>query len=187
MLESRTVTRASERKTMKYKSLGLTVLLAAFAGSLFAQTHISATAKCGKADASQPVIEVGDQAGHMLMAMKVSCTYSKALEIAQLKATTLSIAEFLDVTGAKLQDRGYTVSMMENGDKAYARTQGTGVRKEGGAFTDEGTWTFTGGTGKLKGLKGKGTYRSAGNTDGEESQIEGEYSLPGASATPKGK
>ena len=172
---------------MKYKSLGFTVLLAAFAGSVFAQTHISATAKCGKAD-SGPPIEVGDQAGHMLMAMKMSCTYSKALEIAELKATTLSVAELTEMTGAKFQDRGYIVTTMENGDKAYARTQDTGVMKEGGAFTDEGTWTFTGGTGKLKGLKGKGTYRSSGGTDrGEEIQIEGEYSLPGTSATPKGK
>jgi hypothetical protein len=173
---------------MKYNLFDLTFLLAAFAGSMFAQTHISATAKCGKADASQPPIEVADQAGHVLMAMKMSCTYSKALEIAELKATTQSVAELTEMTGAKFQDRGYAVMTMENGDKAYARTQDTGVMKEGGAFTDEGTWTFTGGTGKLKGLKGKGTYRSSGGTDtGEEIQIEGEYSLPGTSATPKGK
>jgi len=118
--------------------------------------------------------------GPILTAMKMSCTYSKALEVSGLKATTLSVAELTDMTGGKFQDRGYTVSTMENYDKAYARTQDTGVMKQEEAFTDEGTATFTGGTAELKGLKGKGIYRSAGKADrGEEIQIEGRYSLPG--------
>ena len=41
------------RKTMKFKPLGLAVLLTAFAGSAFAQNHISATEKCGKPDDSK--------------------------------------------------------------------------------------------------------------------------------------
>lgn len=164
---------------MKFKVLQPTVLLAVIAGPAFAQTHISATLKCGKADASQPV-EVGDQPGHVLMVMKMSCTYSKPTEIAGLKAATHNATEFTEMTGAKFQDRGFGVSTMENGDKAYAHAQDMGIMNEAGKFTDEGTWTFTGGTGKLKGLKGKGSYKSSGSTDGgEEIQIEGEYSLPG--------
>jgi hypothetical protein len=167
---------------MKYKSLGLTVLLAAFAGSASAQNHVSGTLKCGKPDTQQSV-EVGDRAGHMLIIEKLSCTWSVPVEIAGLKSTTYTEADTFDITGAKFQVRGYGVITMENGDKVYARAQGTGNMKEG-TVTSEGTWSITGGTGKLKGLKGKGTNKGSGPADGElESQLEGEYSLPEASAT----
>jgi hypothetical protein len=173
---------------MKHDSLGLAVLLAIFAGSALAQTHFSATLKCGKAVTSEPPIEVGDQPGHVLMVMKMSCTYSTPPEIGGLKPTTHSAAEFNEMTGGKFQDRGFGVTTMENGDKAYTHSQDTGIMKEGGVFTDEGTWTFTGGTGKLKGIKGRGTYKSSGVADeGEEIQTEGEYSLPGVNATPESK
>src|ERR1039458_8189 len=93
---------------MKYKSLGITVLLAAFAGSALAQTQISGTRKCGKADPVQTQsVEVGDQAGHVLVIEKGSCPWSVPLEMAGLKSTTLAIAESIDVTGAKFQNRGY--------------------------------------------------------------------------------
>jgi len=169
---------------MKYKSLGLAVLLASFAASALAQTHMSGTGKCDKPNSPQP-IEAGDQAGHVLMIEKSSCTWSVPFEMAGLKSTTYTTAEAVDATGAKFQDRGYIVITMENGDKAYVRSQGTGSVKEG-AFTAEGTWSYTGGTGKLKGLKGKGTYKGSGAAGGaSESQVEGEYSLPEASATAK--
>jgi hypothetical protein len=44
---------------------------------------------------------------------------------------------------------------MENGDKFYSRNQGSIATNE----PVQGTWTFTGGTGNLKGIKGKGTYK----------------------------
>jgi len=76
---------------------------------------------------------------------------------------------------------------MENGDKLYTRYQGIGSVKEGVA-TGEGTWSFTGGTGKLKGIKGKGTYKASGPLDGDgEAQVEGEYSLPDPNTTAKKK
>ena len=129
---------------MKYKSPGLTVLLAAFAGLALAQTHISATLKCREAVFSQPPIEVGDEAKPVLMVSKMSCTFSKPAEIAGLETTTHSAAEFVEMTGGKFQDRGYAVVTMENGDKLYARSQDTGIMKDGGTFTDEGTWTLPG-------------------------------------------
>jgi hypothetical protein len=175
-----------EEEQMKYKSLGLAVLLVAIAGSALAQTQISGTSKCGKPDASQP-IEVGDQAGHMLVVEKGSCTWSLPLEMAGLKSTTYTVAEAVDVTGAKFQVRGYAVMGMDNGDKAYIRYQGAGTTTEK-ASTGEGTWSYTGGTGKLKGLKGKGSYKTSEATGGElETKVEGEYSLPESSATAKKK
>jgi hypothetical protein len=51
--------------------------------------------------------------------------------------------------------------------------------KEGIFQSAEVTWTITGGTGKLKGLKGKGTSRGKGAADGTSTwEAEGEYELP---------
>jgi hypothetical protein len=169
------------------KSLGLTVLLVAFAGSAMAQIQVSGAGKCGKPETSQAV-EAGDPAGHMFAIDKItSCTFTTPLELAGLKATAYSSAVATDGAGAKYQQRGYTVITMENGDKAYVRTLATSSMTEGGkAMTYEGTWSFTGGTGKLKGLKGKGTYKGSGVPGVEnQDQIEGEYTLPEAGAAAK--
>ena len=170
---------------MIYKSLGVTVLLVAFAGSVLAQTQVSGTLKCGgnKADI-QNTVEVGDHPGHLLLVGKGTCTWNAPLEIAGLKSAAYTGASTTEVNGAKFQDRGYAVITMENGDKVYARNLDMGTTTEGGkASTYEGTWSFTGGTGKFKGTKGKGTYKGSGATDGiTTAQIEGEYSLPQASS-----
>jgi len=111
---------------MKFKSLALVVLLAAFAGSALAQTPISATMTCPKSDVTHTV-EVGDHPGHVLIVEKGSCTWSVPIEMAGLKATGWSGADTVEITGANAQARGYAVVTMENGDKAYTRWQGTGT------------------------------------------------------------
>jgi hypothetical protein len=170
---------------MKHNTLVLCLLFTACAGAALAQTKISGTGNCGKADASH-VVEVGDRAGHVLVLMKDSCTWTTPMEMAGLKSKTYTGAITSDVSSEKSQDRGYVVMTMDNGDKAYIRFQGTGTSKEGGVHSGEGTWTYTGGTGKLKGLKGKGTYKSTGaSADATEDQVEGEYSLPEAGAKTK--
>jgi len=172
---------------MKLKSLGLAVLLTAFAGSALAQTQVSGTRKCGKPDASQS-IEVGDHPGHMLIIEKGSCTWSVPFEMAGLKSTTDTGADAVDVTGAKFQIHGYGVITMDNGDKAYVRFQGSGTMKGGAPDTGEGTWSYAGGTGKLKGLKGKGTWKNSTAPGSEdETQVQGEYSLPEPGAAAKKK
>lgn len=162
---------------MKCKLLCLAVL-AGFAGSAIAQTPVSGALKCPKADPSYTV-EVGDQAGHVLILEKGPCTWSTQLEIAGLKSTAYSGADTVDVFGPKGQARGYSVATMDNGDKVFIRYQGTGTVSKDGNLAGQGTWSFTGGTGKLKGLKGKGTYKNSATPDGNaEAQLEGDYSLP---------
>ena len=172
---------------MKHKTLVLSFLFTACAGLALAQNKISATGACGKADATH-AIEAGDRAGHMLVVTQISCTWTTPMEMAGLKSKSYTVAASADSAGGTSQSRGYVVTIMDNGDKAYIRFQGTGTSKEGGAHTGEGTWSYTGGTGKLKGLKGKGTYKSSGATaDATEDQVEGEYTLPEAGAADKKK
>ena len=46
-------------------------------------------------------------------------------------------------------------------------------------MSDGGTWSYTSGTGKLKGIKGKGTFKGTPNADGSVTyKIDGTYSLP---------
>jgi hypothetical protein len=160
--------------------LTLSICLAACAGFAAAQTKISGTGKCGKPDAQQ-MIEVGDRPGHSLAIVKQTCTWTVPIEIAGIKAKSYSPAVSADMSGDKSQDRGYVTVTMENGDKAIVRFTGTAMYgKDGAPQSDEGTWTFAGGTGKLKGLKGKGTYKGKTAADGFEDTIEGEYTLPAA-------
>jgi len=44
----------------------------------------------------------------------------------------------------------------------------------------KGTWAFTGGTGKLAGIRGKGTYTASEDETGGVVSMEGEYAVPAA-------
>jgi len=146
-----------------------------------AQTKVSATGKCSAKPEVQQSAEVGDRAGHVLVLTKQACTWTTPMEMAGLKSKTYTVSIASDQAGGKSQDRGYVVVTMENGDKAYVHVQGTSISgKDGAPISDDGTWSYAGGTGKLKGLKGKGTYKGKAGADGFEDQIEGEYSLPAA-------
>ena len=72
---------------------------------------------------------------------------------------------------------------MDNGDKAFVHvTTGNGTMMKDGKVTGAGSWVYTGGTGKLRGLKGKGTYNSSGTQESVEDHVEGEWMLSAAGA-----
>lgn len=48
---------------------------------------------------------------------------------------------------------------------------------DGAPLEAKGNWGFTGGSGKLKGIKGKGTYTCAPAGDGLACKVDGEYQL----------
>jgi hypothetical protein len=152
----------------------LTIGLAATAALGWSQTKISGTGKCDQPETQQSV-DVGDRTGHALVLVKQPCTWTTPMEIEGLKTKSYVVSVLSDSSGAKAQDNGYVVMTMDNGDKAFVRFRGTSVPGKAG----EGTWSFTGGTGKLKGLTGKGTFKGNGDTD----EVEGEYSI--AAAKPK--
>ena len=62
---------------------------------------------------------------------------------------------FDEVHGNKSQGHGYVVGTMANGDKMYVRIQGSSTLKDSVVESAEGAWSFTGGTGKLKGVKAR--------------------------------
>jgi hypothetical protein len=152
------------------KKLLLVLLgLAGCAALASAQTKISGTGKCNPKPDTQQAVEAGDRANHTLAVVKNSCTWTTPVEMEGLKSTTYTVTSLADSWGAKSTDRGYVVMEMDNGSA-------------------EGTWSYTGGTGKLKGLTGKGTYKGAAAADGFTDQVEGEYTIAAPkAAAPKTK
>lgn len=143
-------------------------LCAATAG---AQNKISGTAQCGKPDPQQ-MVPVGDRPDHNLGVAQSKCTWTKPLEIGGDKSKDGVSTATLDASGDTERTRGFHVATMESGDKFFAWYQGSGTAKE-----VKGNWGFTGGSGKLKGIKGKGTYTCTASSDGNVCEIEGEYEL----------
>ena len=99
------------------------------------------------------VLPVGDVPDHSLALVQVKCTYTKPMEIEGAKSVAAVVTITNEVSGDDVRARGRQVIRMDSGDKVFASHEGTGT-PEG----QDGTWSFTGGTGKLKGIKGKGTY-----------------------------
>ncbi len=83
----------------------------------------------------------------------------------------------------KWKDNGYSTTIMENGDKFTVHYLGCGHTTKDGGGVFEGKWKFVSGTGKLKGLKGGGTYKGSGASDGSGVvEVEGEYAFKSAGA-----
>jgi hypothetical protein len=67
-----------------------------------------------------------------------------------------------------------------NGDKYFVHFKGTTTMKDGRPVSSDCTWKFTGGTGKLNGIKGKGTCKGTFRPDGKVAfDVKGEYQLAG--------
>jgi len=170
-------------KLRRIMLLAIPALAAASLAS--AQTKLTGDGKCGKPD-KQESVDVGDRTGHALALVHFSCTWATSFEMGGIKAKDYTGSFSADINGDKSQDRGYVVITMENGDKAFVRFTGSTTTAKDGSSTGGGTWSYAGGTGKMKGLTGKGTYKSTGTPDSGSDHIEGEYTLPAAPA-PKAK
>lgn len=87
---------------------------------------------------------------------------------------------FAEIGGNASRGHYYFVDTMTNGGKAYWRQEFSLNLKDGVPQSADTKWTFVGGTGKLKGLKGKGTCKlTSAAADGSATwDCEGEYELP---------
>lgn len=160
---------------MKGKIIVLSLLVLVGATLAQAQTKISGTAHCGKAD-KEYAIEIGDRPGHSFVISQVKCTWAKPWEIEGIQNKEGVGTDFYEVTGESSRFRGYFVDTMANGDKAYYPYRGMATLKKGVIETAEEKWTLIGGTGKLKGVKGQGTCKGKGGPDGSSTwECEGEY------------
>ena len=158
---------------------GVAALALGLASAAGAQTRFSVTSQCAK-DEKSFAIPVTDDPAHVYAINQGTCMLSGDT-MAGLSFKQQLVTSFADAKGPKSTDHGNVVVMMANGDKAFVTFTGTSMMQGPVRMGGEGTWRFTGGTGKLKGLKGQGTYTSTGKPDGTSNdRIDGDWMLPAA-------
>jgi len=148
----------------------------AWSNSALAQSKIAWTDSCGKADPAYTV-PVGDLPGHTLGLSQVKCQATQPAEISGDKGKEAVATLTTDTSSDKAHERGIYVLTMASGDKAFLPFQGNIALHDGKPTGSQGTWIFVGGTGKLKGIKGKGTFHCEPAGDGWNCGGEGEYAL----------
>lgn len=167
---------------MRMKAVVLCGMVLGAASVASAQTKWSGQEQCAKPE-PQYTVPVGDKADHVVVLGKAKCTWS-AGEIGGVKIKEADDTVISDVSGGSSSDRGYAAVSMEDGDTAFVRWEGKATVKDKAPSDGHGTWAFVSGTGKLKGIKGKGTYKGKWNPDGTGTfGVEGTYTL----AVPKTK
>ena len=128
----------------------------------------------------QLTLDVGDVPGHQVRVFEIHRTFptdAPLINGVQIKETlTRGMSDYTDYNGPS---NSYTVYVLENGDKFFARTATLGQANAAGKRSTISVGTITGGTGKLVGIKG--TARSSGTSDPKagfnENQAEIEYWL----------
>jgi len=180
----------------KMLSLAITVTTcSAFLGAfiLIDSTNALAQQKCKEYSKNlsenstytqQLAIDVGDVPGHQVRVLEIYSTYPNAEPNCEgLKAVESwgrGTSDYINTNGSA---NGYTVTVLENGDKTFQRWFGIaqavdnpdGSRK----ITFTGTYSYIGGTGKYAGIKGMGrtACRFDPAADYNECESEGEYWL----------
>lgn len=163
---------------MQLKGATVFLIILVLPAVAVAQTKISGTVTCGKPDQQQK-IDIGDKAGHAYGISQGKCTWTKPMTIAGIQTKEDIGTTSEEITATSVHARGYVLGTMSNGDKFTVRTDGTDVVKDGQPQSTAGTWSFVSGTGKIKSIQGKGTYKGKPDAAGAMViEVEGEYTLP---------
>ena len=155
-----------------------TVLLAAILSGLTAtaraQTKISARLSCAKPS----VAETAGDGIQSVLFTRADCNWSPSYVIDGIKPTHTVDAGIGDVAGSTARIRGFSTNVMDTGDSTIVRYEGTIQLKSDRTGVDRGTWRFVRGTGKFKGITGKGTFKGAEAANGADFvDVTGYYTL----------
>jgi hypothetical protein len=166
----------------KFKIVGMIVLIA-FAMGIFLVSDAVA-AETGKV-ASRTVfyvttfhtLKVPDVEGHAITLLE-----AKGISFSEKWRPALtSLINSLDLIKGVGTFQAYGHTTFPDGSitaKFEGKTTATGGTLTGMA-SNEGTWTYTKGTGKFEGIQGRGTFKSYILGPGQfYSEMEGEYTLP---------
>ena len=141
-----------------------------------AQTHrFSWTPQCTATETH--TIKVGDQPGHALGVAQYKCTSTEPSQFGTDKFTTGVATVTSEDWGTKSRDNGWQIVTMENGDQVSMPYHGVSATKDGKLTETHGTFEFTDGTGKLKGITGKGKYACKPAGDALDCTVTGEYHM----------
>ena len=120
-------------------------------------------------------MEVGDEEGHVIILSESKQVYFNEKTGEKLTRVGQNIIDINMKTGQG-NLKGYGVMTSPNGDKRFTISEGKPVGK--GHW--KGTYKYTGGTGKLEGIKGGGTFDSFSLAPGiSYIETEGEMEISG--------
>lgn len=143
------------------------------------QKTLSATSNCGIALVHQAVA-IDDGGYHSISLDQRACSFENPTELSGSRIVKYVSSGVDDVQFDQAKDQGYVVGETANGDKYFLRYEGTAALKDAIPLHLEGTWKFTGGTGRLRGLSGQGTYRGQPTSSGGMMfKLEGSYQVEG--------
>jgi hypothetical protein len=136
---------------------------------------ISGTNKQGQA-ISRTVVYPGDDPKHeLILTVRRDTTTSQDPDWNETELMNYWQSDQVAGTGTH---RGYLIRFHKNGDTTYGAYEGTHkttVKADGSwESTAEGTYQWTGGTGKFKNIKGSTTYRGKATAQGASTDWEGE-------------
>ena len=104
----------------------------------------------------QSEITLTDQPSHGMSIAEVSGTQKSADPLWNNASITYWGAT--DIVGAKGTQRGYFDNVHEDKGRDWGTFEGK-VSTKNGAMTVVGTWKYTGGTGRYRGIKGGGKFK----------------------------
>ena len=175
-------TRANCKLLPVFTTLLLVFLVAA---SGMAQTKMSGSGTCGKADVEHS-LAVPDSPGQTFWIGQGKCTWSKPWEIEGQATTGGATTSFMRVSGNTTHVTEVYVDTFANGDKVFYLYNETGTMKNKVPQPTTGKWTITSATGKFKGIKGSGGCSITPAADGGAGfECEGEYTMPAAKPAKK--
>jgi len=163
---------------MKYKIFCGCAVFAFVVAVTPAQTKSSMSGKCGKPDVQQN-IPAGDSPSHVFILAQGKCETKGDVGGAASKEGAFS--EHGEVSGDRGKTWGVYVETFDSGDKIFYTYQATTTFKEGAVQTSQNKYQVSGGTGKMKGIKGSGTCKMTPNAEGGvDYTCTGEYTVAGA-------
>jgi len=164
---------------MNSRFMGMVLVLLSLTIVAGAQTKTSGVVKCDKPSQPQK-LDIGDKPNHSLIMAQIHCTWTKPMEIAGTETKEDTVTFSNEASGMKAQGHGFVVGTLASGDKFYARTHGTDkYNKDGTVESSDGTFTFAGGTGKVRRIAGTGTFKGKPDPDGNIIYtVDAAYELP---------
>lgn len=129
----------------------------------------------------QTLISLGDQPNHDLQVAEI--TGQQKSSDPEWNNARMRYWGVTDLQSGNGTQRGYWINEHTSGDRDWGSFEGT-VTTSGNAVTIEGIFTFTGGSGKLSGITGGGTYRGRMTSPTQvEMDWRGAYQIAGTKAT----
>lgn len=153
---------ASEREKDKQKAAGSKLI------------KVTGSVRCDKPDPAY-ALEVPDRPGHALKLDKRKCKWTEPMVVMGAKSKDGIAIEFPEQMEGTLHTHGFEVDSYDNGEKVTWQSMGT-IDGEKGPAAAKGRWSLMRGTGKLKGIKGGGSYEGKlGADDVLTLEFEGVY------------